>query len=424
MQLVWSTCLGSSSSESEQSMKKLSIRECDVAGKRVLMRVDFNVPFDGDRNITDDMRIVSVLPTIKNIVDRGGRLVLMSHLGRPRGKWDNQLSMAPVAFHLGSLIDNPVKFVKDCVGETVEHKVKRLANGEILVLENLRFYPGEEANDPDFARKLASHGDIYVNDAFGAAHRAHASTVGVAEYLDVRAAGFLMEHELEALGSALENPARPFVAVLGGAKIRGKINLIQSLMAKVDVLLVGGGMMYTFFKATGLEIGGSIVDDDYLTMCKELLESSRSGPSRLLLPVDCIVAKEIDESSPTREVSSADIPEDWIGVDIGPKSVELFKSSLSGAGTIFWNGPMGVFEKPRFADGTKEIARAIADAGSKGAVSIVGGGDSVAAINLMGIADMFTHISTGGGASLEFMEGRVLPGVEALCDKAEAPCEG
>jgi phosphoglycerate kinase len=404
-------------------MRKLSIRSCDVTGKRVLMRVDFNVPFDGDRNITDDTRIVAALPTIKNIVERGGRLVLMSHLGRPRGKPNDQMSLAPVAFHLGSLIDSPVKFIKDCIGEDVRHKVETLKDGEILLLENLRFYPGEESNDPEFAKELASLGDIYVNDAFGTAHRAHASTVGVNEYFDVRAAGFLMEKELDALGNALENPVRPFVAVLGGAKIKGKINLIQSLMSKVDVLLVGGGMMYTFLKSTGLEIGKSIVDDDFLAMCKEALDRSRRGPSRLLLPVDCIVAKEIDEKSKTREVSSADIPEDWIGVDIGPKSITLFKSEIANARTVFWNGPMGVFEKPRFAEGTKEIARSVANATSKGAVTIVGGGDSVAAINLMGIGDQFSHISTGGGASLEFMEGKELPGVGALCDVAEASCD-
>jgi phosphoglycerate kinase len=404
-------------------MKKLSVRDCDVAGKRVLMRVDFNVPFDRDRNITDDTRIVAALPTIENIVGRGGRLILMSHLGRPRGKRDEQQSLAPVAFRLGSLISSPVKFVRDCIGDEVKHKVSLLRNGEVLVLENLRFYPGEEANDPAFAQELASLGDIFVNDAFGAAHRAHASTVGVGEHFEVRAAGFLMEKELDALGKALDDPARPFVAILGGAKIKGKINLIQSLLGRVDTLLVGGGMMYTFFKATGLETGKSIVDNEYLSMCKELLGSSKTGRAKLILPVDCIVAKEIDESSPTAEVSSADIPEDWAGVDIGTKSIDLFKSSLAGAGTVFWNGPMGVFEKPRFAEGTKEIARAVADATSKGAVSIVGGGDSVAAINLMGIADRFTHISTGGGASLEFMEGRSLPGVDALCDTAEASCD-
>ena len=404
-------------------MKKLSVRDCDVAGKRVLMRVDFNVPFDRDRSITDDTRIVAALPTIENIVGRGGRLILMSHLGRPRGKRDEQQSLAPVAFRLGSLVSSPVKFVRDCIGDEVKHKVSQLRDGEILVLENLRFYPGEEANDPVFARELAALGDIYVNDAFGAAHRAHASTVGVGEHFEVRAAGFLMEKELGALGKALDDPARPFVAILGGAKIKGKINLIQSLLGRVDTLLVGGGMMYTFFKATGLETGKSIVDDEYLSMCKELLGSSKTGRAKLILPVDCIVAKEIDESSPTAEVSSADIPEDWAGVDIGPKSIDLFKSSLAGAGTVFWNGPMGVFEKPRFAEGTKEVARAVADATSKGAVSIVGGGDSVAAINLMGIADRFSHISTGGGASLEFMEGRALPGVDALCDTAEASCD-
>ncbi len=402
-------------------MRKLNVRSCDVAGKRVLARVDFNVPLDGDKNITDDTRIRAALPTIENIVSRGGRLILMSHLGRPRGRRDDALSIAPVAFRLGDLIkDHPVKFVKDCVGDEVRAKVQGLRDGEILLLENLRFYPGEEANAPEFAAQLAEHGEIYVNDAFGTAHRAHASTVGVAGYFDIRAAGMLMEKELDALGEALENPERPFAAVLGGAKIKGKIDLITSLLEKVDVLLVGGGMMYTFFKATGLEIGNSIVDDEFLPICKELLDKSRSGDSKLLLPVDCIVAKEIDDTSPTREVSSADIPEDWKGVDIGPKSAELFRNQLGEAKTIFWNGPMGVFEQPRFAEGTKAIARAVADCDG---VTIVGGGDSVAAINLMGLADRYTHISTGGGASLKFMEGSELPGVEALCDVAEASCD-
>jgi phosphoglycerate kinase len=403
-------------------MRKLSIKNCEVEGKKVLTRVDFNVPIDRDKNITDDTRIVAALPTIRNIVERGGSLILMSHLGRPRGRRDEQLSLAPVAFRLGDLVDAPVRFVKDCVGEEVRSKVADMKPGEIILLENLRFHTGEEANDPEFARELAALGDLYVNDAFGTAHRAHASTVGVAEHFDIRAAGFLLEKELDALGDALENPKRPFVAVLGGAKIKGKINLIKSLLDKVDVLLVGGGMMFTFFKATGLEIGASIVDDDFLSMCKSLLDKSKTEKARLLLPVDCIVAREIEDSSPTREVSSADIPEDWLGVDIGPKTVELFKGELAQAGTIFWNGPMGIFEKPSFADGTKEIARAVAEGRSRGAVTIVGGGDSVAAINLMGLADRYTHISTGGGASLEFMEGRDLPGVEALCDVAEASC--
>ena len=401
-------------------MKKLNVRNCDVLGKRVLTRVDFNVPIDRDKNITDDTRIRAALPTIRSAVERGGRVIVMSHLGRPRGHHDDQLSLAPVAFRLGELLEHPVRFVKDCVGDDVRNKVESMRDGEVLVLENLRFNPGEESNDREFAQELAALGDVYVNDAFGTAHRAHASTVSVTEFFDIRAAGMLMESELDALGNALEDPERPFVAALGGAKIKGKINLIKTLLDKVDVLLVGGGMMFTFFKATGLEIGNSIVDDEYLAMCKEVLDASRRGPGRLLLPVDCIVAREIDDASPTREVSSADIPEDWVGVDIGPKTVELFKRELAEAGTIFWNGPMGVFEKPSFADGTKEIARAIADATSRGATTIVGGGDSVAAINLLGIADRFTHISTGGGASLEFMEGRELPGVEALCDVAEA----
>jgi phosphoglycerate kinase len=400
-------------------MKKLSIRDVDVKGKRVLTRVDFNVPLDSDKNITDDTRIVESLPTIRNIVERGGRLVLMSHLGRPRGQRDPELSLTPVAYRLAELVDNPLRFAEDCIGEAVHEKVDAMRDGDILMLENLRFHTGEEENNREFARLLSQVADVYVNDAFGTAHRAHASTAGVAEFIDTRAAGFLMEKELTALGRALNEPKRPFVAVLGGAKIKGKINLIKSLMGKVDVLLVGGGMMYTFFKSSGLEIGRSIVDDQFMAMCKEVLDKIKGGPSRLLLPVDTIIAEEIDDSAPTREVSIADIPDEWLGVDIGPKTVSLFKSEIAKAGTVFWNGPMGVFEKPNFAEGTKAIARAVADATGRGAVTIVGGGDSVAAISLMGIADRFTHVSTGGGASLEFMEGRPLPGVEALCDVAE-----
>jgi phosphoglycerate kinase len=400
-------------------MKKLSIRDCDVKGKRVLARVDFNVPLDSDRNITDDTRIVESLTTIRDVVDRGGRLILMSHLGRPRGQREPGLSLAPVAHRLAELVKNPLRFVNDCVGDDVKQKVATLKDGEILLLENLRFHAGEEENSPAFAKELASLGEVYVNDAFGTAHRAHASTTGVAECIQVRAAGFLMEKELKALGDALNAPQRPFVAVLGGAKIAGKIDLIKSLLDRVDVLLVGGGMMFTFFQASGLEVGKSIVDERYLTMCKELLSKTRPGRSRLLLPVDTIVAEAPDDDAPAREVSIADIPEDWVGLDIGPKTMDLFRAQILAAKTVFWNGPMGMFEKPSFAEGTKAVARAIADATDRGATTIVGGGDSVAAINLMGIANRFTHISTGGGASLEFMEGRTLPGVEALCDVAE-----
>ncbi len=404
-------------------MKKLSVRDCEVRGKRVLTRVDFNVPLDSDKNITDDTRIVSALATIRNILDRGGKLVLMSHLGRPRGKRDEGLSLMPVAYRLGELLENPLRFSNDCIGEEAKRKVASLKEGEIVLLENLRFHPGEEANSSAFSRELAELGDIFVNDAFGTAHRAHASTVGVAEHFDIRAAGFLMEKELTALSGALEEPRRPFVAVLGGAKIKGKINLIKTLLKKVDVLLVGGGMMFTFFKASGLEIGNSIVDESFLDMCKEVLTKTRGGPSRLLLPVDTIVAEGIDDTLPKQEVSSADIPENWYGVDIGPKTVSLFREEITKANTIFWNGPMGIFEKPGFADGTKAVAQAIANATDRGAVTIVGGGDSVAAIQLMGIAEKFTHVSTGGGASLELMEGRSLPGIEALCDVAEASCD-
>ena len=403
-------------------MKKLSIRECDVRGKRVLTRLDFNVPLDSDGNITDETRISEALPTLKDILGRGGKLILMSHLGRPRGQRDESLSLAPVAYRLGELLDYPLRFAQDCIGQDAKRKVAALKSGEMVLLENLRFHPEEEANDPGFSRELAALGDIYVNDAFGTAHRAHASTVGVTEFFDIRAAGFLMEKELAALAGALDNPVRPFIAVLGGAKIKGKINLIKNLLHKVDVLLVGGGMMYTFFKASGLEIGRSIVDDSYLNMCKEILDSIRESGARLLLPVDAIVAEQLDDAAPRREVSSADIPEDWLGADIGPKTAELFRTEIAKAKTVFWNGPMGVFEKPSFADGTKAVAQAIADVTGRGAVSIVGGGDSVAAIQLMGIGDQFTHISTGGGASLELMEGKILPGVKALCDAAGASC--
>lgn len=400
-------------------MKKLSIRDCDVKGKRVLVRVDFNVPLDNDHSITDDTRILESLPTIRDVLDRGGRLILMSHLGRPRGGRDPDLSLAPVAQRLAELVSNPLRFAEDCIGPDVKQKVDALLDGEVLLLENLRFHPEEEQNDPGFAKELASLADIYVNDAFGTAHRAHASTTGVAEFISLRAAGFLMEKELRALGETLDSPARPFLAVLGGAKVSGKVDLIRSLLERVDVLLVGGGMMYTFIRASGLEVGRSIVDEKHLPMCKELLARTRPGRSRLLLPVDAIVTQAIEDSAPTREVSIADIPEDWIGVDIGPKTVDLFKAQIATARTIFWNGPMGIFEKPGFAEGTRAIARAVADATGRGASTIVGGGDSVAAVNLMGIANRFTHISTGGGASLEFMEGRALPGVDALCDVAE-----
>ncbi|MDH3198458.1 MAG: phosphoglycerate kinase [Candidatus Krumholzibacteria bacterium] len=400
-------------------MKKLSIRDVDVKGKRVLTRVDFNVPLDSDKNITDETRIVESLPTIRSIVERGGRLILMSHLGRPRGKRDPELSLAPVAYRLAELVNAPLRFVEECVGEGVEERAQALRDGEVLLLENLRYHAEEEQNDAGFARRLAALGEVYVNDAFGTAHRAHASTVGVTEFISTRAAGLLMEKELAALGGALHDPAHPFVALLGGAKIDGKINLIKSLLDRVDVLLVGGGMMYTFIKSTGLEVGRSIADDRYHDMCRDLLDRTKKRKSRLLLPVDTIVAEEIDSDAPTREVSTADIPEDWIGVDIGPRTVDLFKNEINKARTVFWNGPMGIFEKPSFAEGTKAMARAVADATGRGAKTIVGGGDSVAAINLMGIGDRFTHISTGGGASLEFMEGRVLPGVEALADVAE-----
>ena len=382
------------------------------------MRVDFNVPLDKSGDITDDTRIKAALPSIEYVVEHGASLVLMSHLGRPKGERKPELSLEVVAYRLGELTSYPVKFARDCLGEEVEEKVNSLKKGEILLLENVRFYPGEEANDPEFAKALSRYGDIYANDAFGTAHRAHASTEGVTRFFDERVAGFLMEKEIDTLEKLLADPERPFVALLGGAKVKGKIGLIKNLLNVVDRILIGGGMAFTFFKAVGLEIGNSIADDDFLTMCKELFErDSSAGEKKIFLPVDCVVARKLEAGAKSKTVSTGDIPEDWAGVDIGEKTIEVFTEELINAKTIFWNGPMGVFEIPDFSYGTKRIARVIADVTAAGAKSVVGGGDSVAALNQLHLADKITHVSTGGGASLEFLEGKRLPGVEALSDK-------
>ncbi|RJR27064.1 MAG: phosphoglycerate kinase [Candidatus Latescibacterota bacterium] len=399
-------------------MRKKTLRDADLRGRRVLMRVDFNVPLSKQGDIADDTRVRASLPSIDYIVERGGSVVLVSHLGRPKGAKNKAYTLRPVADCLGGLVNHPVKFADDCVGPGVEKLVAGLAPGEIALLENLRFYPEEEANDPGFAKQLASYGDLYANDAFGTAHRAHASTEGVTRHFKENVAGFLMEREIDALEGLLESPARPFVAVLGGAKVSGKLELIRNLLARVDRVLVGGGMAFTFFKAAGLEIGKSLVDDALVPECRALMEDNeRTGRKRILLPVDCLVAPEISAAAAAATVSTGDIPEDMTGVDIGERTVELFREELAAAKTVFWNGPMGVFEIPQFSAGTRKIARIMADITKGGAATVVGGGDSVAALNQAGLAGSVSHVSTGGGASLELLEGKKLPGVEALTDR-------
>jgi phosphoglycerate kinase len=395
-------------------MNKLSIRDLDLAGRRVFIRVDFNVPIEGAQ-VTDDTRIRETLPTLQLAIARGARLVLASHLGRPKGKPDAKYSLAPVAAGLAELLSRPVAFAADCVGLEAEAKSKALVNGAVLLLENLRFHAEEEANDPAFSRQLAALCDgLYVSDAFGSAHRAHASTVGITHFVRQAAAGLLMERELTYLGKALGDPERPFVAILGGAKVSDKIEVVQNLMKRADATLIGGAMAYTFLKAQGLFIGKSLVENDKLDLARALLEEARAF--RLLLPVDHVVAPSPDAVADAQIVSVDDTPENWMGLDIGPATVALFRTEIIRARTIVWNGPMGMFEKPAFAQGTLGVARAVAHATQQGATSIVGGGDSVAAVHQAGLADRISHISTGGGASLEFLAGRKLPGVEALTD--------
>ena len=398
-------------------MRKKILRDVELDGKRVLMRVDFNVPLTRDGDVDDDTRIRAALPSINHIAEHGASLVLMSHLGRPKGKRVPSMSLKVVAYRLAELIHHPIRFTEDCLGDKALEMASALAPGEILLLENLRFYEEETSNDPEFARKLSGYGNIYVNDAFGTAHRAHASTEGVTHYFDECVAGMLMEKELMTLDGLLTDPDRPFVAVLGGAKVSGKIGLIRNLLEKVDRILVGGGMAFTFFKALGLEIGDSLLDESYMDMCRETMGKAGSGgEKRIFLPVDCVVAREIDNDAEHKTVSTGDIPEGWTGVDIGRKTVDVFRDELMKAKTIFWNGPMGVFEMSNFAEGTKGIARAIVDATAEGATSVVGGGDSVSALARLHFKERVTHVSTGGGASLELLEGKVLPGVEALSD--------
>jgi len=394
-------------------MSKLSIRDLDLSGKRVFIRVDFNVPLEGGR-VSDDTRIRETLPTLRLAIERGARLVLASHLGRPKGKVDPKYSLVSVAAKLGEMLSKPVAFASDCVGADTEAKSKALRNGDVLLLENVRYHPQEEANDPEFSKQLAALCDqIFVCDAFGSAHRAHASVVGITKFVRQAAAGLLMEKELAYLGKAISNPERPFVAVLGGAKVSDKIEVVQNLMKLADAMLVGGAMAYTFLKSEGKPVGKSLVENDKLDLARGLLDEARSRKFRLLLPVDHVLAQSID-SAVTRTTDIADTPDDWMGLDVGPKTIELFGKEISKARTIVWNGPLGMFEKPAFAQGTLAMARAVAAATKAGATSIVGGGDSVAAVEQSGLANQISHISTGGGASLEFLAGEKLPGVEAL----------
>jgi len=393
-------------------MAKKTVRDVDLKDKRVLMRVDFNVPMQ-DGVITDDKRIRAALPTIKYVLEAGGKVILMSHFGRPKGKPDDAFRLDPIAKRLSELLGQPVQKVNDCIGPEVEEAVAKLQPGEVLLLENVRFHAAETENEPEFAKALAAFGDIYVNDAFGTAHRAHASTTGVAAYLPA-ASGFLMEKELEFLGGAVEDPKRPFVAILGGAKVKDKIGVIEALLNKVDTLIIGGGMAYTFLKAQGYEIGKSLLDEERLEFCRQIMAAAEEKGVKLLLPVDVVVAKEYAPDAEHKVVAISDIPADWEGLDIGPETAKLFSEAVKNAGTVVWNGPMGVFEFEAFAHGTKAVAQALADSS---AVTIIGGGDSAAAVEQMGLADKMTHVSTGGGASLEFLEGKVLPGVAALDDK-------
>jgi phosphoglycerate kinase len=397
-------------------MSKLSIRDLDLNGKRVFIRVDFNVPLDGTR-VTDDTRIRETLPTLKLAVEKGARLVLASHLGRPKGKVDPKYSLAPVAAKLSELLGKPVAFAADCVGGDAETKSKALKNGEVLLLENVRYHAEEEKNDPEFSKQLAALCDqLFVSDAFGSAHRAHASVVGITKFVQKAAAGLLMEKELTYLGKAVSNPERPFVSILGGAKVSDKIEVVENLMKLADTMLIGGAMAYTFLKSQGLPVGKSLVENDKLALARGLLDEAKARHFRLLLPVDHVLAESPEASAAVKTTDIAATPENLMGLDVGPKTIAEFSKELAKAKTIVWNGPLGMFEKPAFAQGTLAMARAVAAATAAGATSIVGGGDSVAAVEQSGVANRISHISTGGGASLEFLAGEKLPGVEALSE--------
>jgi phosphoglycerate kinase len=394
------------------SLNKKSIEDIDVSGKKVLARCDFNVPLK-DGVITNDKRIVAALPTIKYLLDHNAKLILCSHLGRPKGEFKPEFSLAPVAARLSELLGKDVIMAKDVIGEDAKAKAAALKEGEVLLLENVRYHKEETKNDPEFAKELASLAEIYVNDAFGAAHRAHASTEGVSHYLPA-VCGYLMQKEIAFIGGTLEDPKRPFVAILGGAKVSDKIGVITNLLDKVDTLIVGGGMAYTFMKAKGYNIGTSICEDEKVDLAKEIMAKAEAKGVKFYIPVDNRIADKFAEDAAYKDIDSDSIPDGWMGMDIGPKSIELFCNAVKDAKTVIWNGPMGVFEFPNFANGTLAVAKAVADSD---AISVIGGGDSVAAVTKLGFADKMSHISTGGGASLEYMEGKVLPGIDCLNDK-------
>lgn len=390
-----------------------NLSESDLSGKRVLVRADFNVPLDGAGNITDDTRIRAALPTIQYLTGKGAKVLLTSHFGRPKGV-DDSLRLTPVAKRLSELLGAEVVKCDDCIGPEVAATVEKLQNGQVALLENVRFYPEEEKNDPEFAKKLASVADLYVNDAFGTAHRAHASTEGVTHYLKPSVAGFLIEKELQYLEAAIQNPQRPLAAIIGGSKVSSKIGVIETLLDKCDKLLIGGGMIFTFYKARGLNVGKSLVEEDKLELAKSLEAKAKERGVEFLLPTDVVVADKFAADATAQTVSIENIPDGWMGLDIGPDSVKVFQDALADCKSVIWNGPMGVFEFDRFAAGTEAIARTLAELTPKGTITIIGGGDSVAAVEKVGLADQMSHISTGGGASLELLEGKVLPGIAAL----------
>jgi phosphoglycerate kinase len=392
---------------------KKTIEKVDLKGKRVFIRADFNVPFDENGNITDDGRIRSTLPTINYALDAGAKVILASHLGRPKGKPSPQYSLAPVALRLNRLLNKEVKFAKDCIGPDVEHLVQGMRPGDVLLLENLRFHAEEEKNDEGFSKALAAFTDVYVNDAFGTAHRAHASTYGITKFVKESVAGFLMKKEIDYLQKTVANPVRPFVAILGGAKVSGKIGVIENLQNKVDKIIVGGAMAFTFIKARGRETGNSLIEPEMLEIAQRTRKGLRESGVKFYLPVDFVVAESMEEGATTKIVTSQEIPKGWVGLDIGPATVRLFAEAIQDAKTIIWNGPMGMFEKDAYSRGTFAIARAVADAY---ATTIVGGGDTDVAVHKAGVSDSITFISTGGGASLELLEGKELPGLAALTD--------
>lgn len=395
-------------------MNKKTVRDIDVTGKKVLVRCDFNVPLDKETGkITDNRRIRAAIPTIEYLIDHNAKVILCSHLGRPKGEFNLKYSLKPVAEELSKLLGKEVKLAKDVIGEDAEKLTSEIKEGEVVLLENVRFHKEEEENDPEFAKKLASFAEIYVNDAFGTAHRAHASTAGVADYLPA-VSGFLIEKELEFLGNALDNPERPFVAILGGAKVSDKIGVIENLLDKVDTLIIGGGMAYTFYKAQGHSIGTSICEEDKIDLANDILNKAKEKNVEILLPIDNHVSAEYSNEAEDKYIDSVEIPEGFMGLDIGPKTIELFKNAIKNAKTVVWNGPLGVTEFSKFEEGTKAIAEALAETE---AVTVIGGGDSAAAVEKFGLADKITHISTGGGASLEFLEGKVLPGIACLNNK-------